>query len=392
MADVQTELRETLATRTGTDAGDWFLVFRARHGMLVVLRELARLHGEGSIVTQLLTCCTAVDPIIAAGLHPLYGDVSAKTLSLDAGTLPTDPSVMGIVDQHTFGYIDVASSRALRKAADERGAVLLEDCAHCVGRLATDDDDMPYADFSFHSFGVEKMLPTYFGGAVWVNPRMKDTQLHDAVAAALSSLPEPAGKLAKAMRSYRTQIRALNHMPAKLAHGLRERMVAHGSFEPAIAQGEMAGEVAHEPMRMDAWSCEQVIGPLEALPTSLDLRVAALDTYARELADVHGVKVSRTLVGSGQPLLRLAVNLPTNKEADDAIAGIAAAGLYAVPWYRPLLYPGVSDPRIYGYDGSLGTLPNTAALTRGTVALPCDLSPARVHDVAKALRGAVVSR
>ena len=131
----------------------------------------------------------------------------------------------------------------------------------------------------------------------------------------------------------------------------------------------------------------------QALPESRRrLRVAALDTYARELADVHGVKVSRSLVGSGQPLLRLAVNLPTNKEADDAISRIAAAGLYAVPWYRPLLYPGVSDPDVYGFDGSLGGLPNTAALTRGAVALPCDLSPARVHDVAKALRGAVVTR
>ena len=392
MADVQTELRETLATRTGTNADDWFLVFRARHGMLVVLRELVRLHGAGAIATQLLTCCTAVDPIIAAGLTPLYGDVSTKTLSLDAGILPADPAVMGIVDQHTFGYIDIKSSRALRAAADDRGAVLLEDCAHCVGRMAADEDDVPFADFSFHSFGVEKMLPTYFGGAVWVNPRMADKQLHDAVVDALSSLPEPTGKLAKAMRSYRTQIRTLNHMPAGLARGLREHMVARGSFEPAIAQSEMAGEVAHEPMTMNAWACEQVMGPLKALPSSLDLRVAALDTYARELADVHGVKVSRSLVGSGQPLLRLAVNLPTNKEADDAISRIAAAGLYAVPWYRPLLYPGVSDPDVYGFDGSLGGLPNTAALTRGAVALPCDLSPARVHDVAKALRGAVVTR
>ena len=386
MTMAQDELRELLAKRTNTQAQDWFLVYRARHGMLVVLRELCRQRGAGAVITQLLTCCTAVDPIVAAGLRPVYGDVSPETLALDPLALPQTTATHAIVCQHTFGFIDQASTEALRAAAHAQGALLLEDCAHCVGRLATDSQGAPLADVSFHSFGVEKMLPTYFGGAVWVNPELSDHGLREALVAALGSLPVPTGKLARAMRSYRTQIRVLNHLPRPLAHALRGLWTKVGAFEPAIAGREMAGAVAHEPMGMDDWACEQVLGHLRELPQVQGTRVSALEAYRAELEDASGLRVPAAMLKSGQPLLRLAVNLPDDEAADRALAAVNALGLYAVPWYRPLLFPGVSDADAYGYDPALPGLPNTAALARGAVALPCDLTNDQVREVVQTLR------
>ncbi|MDN6272133.1 MAG: hypothetical protein L0J23_05590, partial [Bifidobacterium crudilactis] len=69
------ELRQELAKRTASNAEDWFLVFKARYGMQLVFDVLRELYGPGSACTQLYTCCTAVDPILAAGLTPAYGDV-----------------------------------------------------------------------------------------------------------------------------------------------------------------------------------------------------------------------------------------------------------------------------------------------------------------------------
>ena len=60
---------------------------------------------------------------------------------------------------------------ALARAAHGAGALLIEDCAHCVGRMATDSSDIPLADVSVHSFGVEKMLRTSFGGAICASRR-----------------------------------------------------------------------------------------------------------------------------------------------------------------------------------------------------------------------------
>ena len=54
-------LRRQLAERTGTCAKDWYVVFKPRYGMEVVFEVLRELRGGGSVVTQLMTCCTAVD-------------------------------------------------------------------------------------------------------------------------------------------------------------------------------------------------------------------------------------------------------------------------------------------------------------------------------------------
>ena len=389
MTTVGPSLRETLARRTGTRAEDWHLVFRARHGMLVVLRELKALRGEGSVVTQLLTCCTAVDPIVTAGLRPVYADVDAQTMAVDPQTLPDVADLRAIVCQHTFGYIDQAQTAELRRRAHEAGALLLEDCAHCVGRLATDDGATPLADVSFHSFGVEKMLPTYFGGAVYLNPNMADGELRQRIEDALRALPEPTGCLSRAMRSYRTQIRVLNHLPRPLARGLRATLTNLRLFEPAISELEMAGGVAHEPLAAGAWAQQAVAGPLAELPASEELRVRALQAYARELAGIEGVRTSEAMLGSGQPLLRLPLNVCDDATADRVIAAIGAQGLYAVPWYRPLLYPGVTDDAAYGYDRSLAGLSRTAELARGAVALPCDLTDEQVAAVVRAIRSVV---
>lgn len=389
MTTAEASLRETLAQRTGTRAEDWHLVFRARHGMLVALRELKAVRGEGSVVTQLLTCCTAVDPIVAAGLRPVYADVDAQTMAVDPQALPDVADLRAIVCQHTFGYIDRAQTTELRRKADEAGALLLEDCAHCVGRLATDAEGRPLADVSFHSFGVEKMLPTYFGGAVYLNPHMSDATLRQRLADALQALPEPSGRLARAMRSYRTQIRVLNHLPRPLARGLRAALTRAGLFEPAISGLEMAGGVAHDPMAAGAWAETSVAGPLAALPAGEELRVHALGAYARELEGIADIRTSELMLGSGQPLLRLPLNMPTDAMADELLGAIGALGLYAVPWYRPLLYPGVTDEAAYGYDRSLAGLPRTAELARGAVALPVDLTDEQVDSVAQAIRSVV---
>ena len=75
-----------LAELTGTETVDWFPTFKARQGMRVAFGALAARDGaRREVATQLFTCCTAVGPIVAAGLAPVYGDISAETLAFGAG-------------------------------------------------------------------------------------------------------------------------------------------------------------------------------------------------------------------------------------------------------------------------------------------------------------------
>ena len=159
-------LRRQLAERTGTCAKDWYVVFKARYGMEVVFEVLRELRGGGSVVTQLMTCCTAVDPIVAAGLVPHYGELSERTLALDPARLPLVSDLRAVVLQHSFGIIERKGDWRLADAAHAAGAVLVEDSAHCLARLSRGNEGKPLADVSVHSFGVQKMVQTYFGGAV----------------------------------------------------------------------------------------------------------------------------------------------------------------------------------------------------------------------------------
>ena len=186
-ADTPSDLavRQMLAARSGTRPEDWHLTFKARQAMRVACDAIATAGGR-EVATQLFTCCTAVDPITSAGLVPRFCDIDPDTLAIPT-TLAGEPSAVML--QHTCGLMAPEADAALASTARARGAVVLEDCAHCVGRLAVDAEGKPLADLSFHSFGVEKMLPTHFGGAVWVNPGFAATSLGADVVARLEELP-----------------------------------------------------------------------------------------------------------------------------------------------------------------------------------------------------------
>lgn len=382
-----------LAERTGTDTGDWYPVFKARQGMRVAFDALAARGGaRREVATQLFTCCTAVDPIVSAGLVPTYGDISPRTLALDADAAPVGERTAAVVLQHTFGMRDAVADAALRDRAHDSGAILLEDCAHCAGHLGTDESGAPVADVSVHSFGVEKMLPTHFGGAVWVNPRMADVPLAADIRARLAALPELEGTRARAARHYLTQIRVLNHLPHGLSHALREGLRERGLFEPAIAPVELAGGLASEPALPSQWVADRAFWALKAAPADEGVRSEAAHAYGEALAELpdapgDGAWASRCGLADGLPLLRVGLFLGDAASADAAVSRLCAAGHYSVPWYRPLLFPGVTDERAYGLPDGLAAalegLPVTRACSKGAVCLPTDVSPEVVREVVR---------
>lgn len=406
-------IRELLAARTGTKAGEWYLVFKARLGMKVVFDVLAEEASAGfgasgaatnceaqgtdaaasegnaaapaknEVVTQLFTCCTAVDPIMAAGLVPAYGDIDADTLALDAEGLPVGERTCAVVVQHTCGLMSDADE-ALAATARERGALVLEDCAHCVGRLATGADGKPLADLSFHSFGVEKMLPTHFGGAVWVSPEFAATPVGARVTAKLAALPQIDARLAKAARSYLNQMRMLNHMPANLAHGLRKRLTSSGKLEPAVAPTELAGAVSGEPACPDAWVCETALGALASLDANERQRVEAVAAYGEALREVPGVTVpAAALAADAGPLLRFPVFMRDEKTADAVVSAVCAAGHYTVAWYRTPLAPGITDAAAFGVGEGYGNWPQTMWACERAVSLPTDVTPEDARAIAR---------
>ena len=381
-------LREELARRTGTRAGEWHLVLKARYGMLAAFEAIRRTHGDGSVVTQPYTCCTAVDPIVASGLTPVYADLSPRSLALDAARLSLPADVRAVVLQNTYGIVDATDADALARVAHGAGALLVEDCAHCVGRMAKDSSGAPLADVSVHSFGVEKMLRTSFGGAIWVSPRMEGG-LRAAISS-LDALPAPTAARRRAMRLYRNEIRVLNRLPRGAARGLRGVLERLGLFEPAVSDAERAGRVSGTPAAPDEWASARALEALSSADARLSQRSAAVRAYGAALLAAPlsapaeaPVEVPLAVTGGfDQPLLVFPVFLATAERADRAVRDVCAAGFYARPWYRPLLYPGAADPAAYRLPEE-GALPVTERCSAGAVALPTDVSPEDAARIAE---------
>uniref|UniRef100_UPI0020289BD3 DegT/DnrJ/EryC1/StrS family aminotransferase n=1 Tax=Actinotalea sp. C106 TaxID=2908644 RepID=UPI0020289BD3 len=282
--DPHLEVTGALADRTGTSPADWFLVFKARYGLQVVFEALAAARGAGDVVTQAFTCSTAVDPILVAGSRPVYADVTPDSVAIDAGRLVVPASAHAVVLQHTFGIVDTRNAARLRESARVAGALLVEDAAHCAGRMATGPDGAPLADVSIHSFGVEKMLPTRFGGAVWVSPDLPDPRLRARLAGDLAGLPQIGARLDLATRSYRTQVRVLNRVPGAVGRGARHALTAAGVFEPAIARVESRGGLPYRPMAPSDWVSAQAAAALADLGDVEAARTAVVRAYLGELA------------------------------------------------------------------------------------------------------------
>ncbi|RHF39153.1 DegT/DnrJ/EryC1/StrS family aminotransferase [Collinsella intestinalis] len=341
-------IAEIMAEKTGTSPDDWYCVYRAREGMQVVFESIRAHEGSGEVLTQLLTCCTAVNPIIAAGLIPVYGDISRDTASLDPRRLPESTSLRAIVLQHTYGIVDASDSRDLVRAAHSLGALVIEDCAHGVTRMATDEQGVPVADFSIHSFGVEKILHTQFGGAVWVNPGLSKGEVARDVRDRLGALRPAGAYLTGLTGTFLFWNRVFNHLPGCVARPLRRVVTAARLFEPAVSDAERMGQMDHAPMRPSEKISRRVVAAFEDLDSDYESRSRVVSIYHQAFSGISGVgSFSAADEFGAQPLLKFPILVEGPMIADAITRACCAAGYYTSTWYRPELGPGVIDPCTY---------------------------------------------
>ncbi len=379
-------LKNLLASRSGTSAEDWFLVFKARYGMEAVFSAVRATVGPGNVATQIFTCATAVNPILAAGLTPRYSEIDPDTFALAPTAFGVRADDRAAVIQNTFGVIDDESARVLGEVARTNGLVVVEDSAHAVGRFARGVDGRPVADVSVHSFGVEKLLPTKFGGAIWLNPHTRDegytTEVRAAMVSALTALPAPSGKQAFAAKSYRNQLRILTRVPGGLGRRLRTMLVNAGLFDPPISEQESRGR-QRQPVGISPWVAQQAVAALESVADIESQRESAVQVYVREL---EGVVTIPAAVSRGGAFVRFPFYVSSAQQAEDMITDLSRAGVPAGRWYRPALFPGAHDPQVYNYaPGSSELRVSEDAIAR-VVNLPTNVSEQRALEIVQLVR------
>lgn len=392
------ELKELLAKRTGTDSCDWHLTFRAREAMQVVFEDVRKIHGDGSVILQPFTCSTVPEAVLASGMDLCYADISRQTLSIDAEGLKHGKDTSGasgnahsVILQHTFGIVDNEKSAAIRSLADRYGMLLVEDSAHCAGRMASDSDGKPLADVSVHSFGVEKILPTQFGAAVWINPDMKDRLLHDAITDHFNALPATDANASASVSSYITRFRILSHLPSAVRKPLRDRWIRTHRFIPAVAETELSGKTVLDPSVPDDRVMKRVLDAFRDIDLNENQRKSAAELYRKAFTDAASAFTvpASVLTGDSQSLLWFPLTCCSNEDAMKIHDALNKAGIYNSTWGRPLLFPGVADDEIFRFNDAVSGCPVSKKCSDCIVLLPTDKDPQQVSEIIKTVRQAI---
>lgn len=340
-------LKQQLAAISGTDYQSWFLVSRARYGMELVLRALADTRGRGEVITQPLTCITAVNPILYAGHTPVYCDIKQDNLSIDTKLLPEliTKTTRAIIVQHSFGMpADVAG---LPQGTNR--PVIVEDSAHRLGFIAR-LDKKPVADISIHSFGAEKLLSTRFGGAVWVNPEMQDKELRNYLVTSLQQLQSMRLITSLKVRAYPPLNGILNRLPTRLSKFTRKALMTTKLLYSPIVPTELAAgkpETAQLPSKS---TVRAVLKELEEFEANLQARSGATGVYVQATASSQFTHtVPKAALDANLPCIRFPILLDRSIDADEIFWRLRAQGYGAGKWYRPLLFPGPKSYATYSY-------------------------------------------
>lgn len=120
------------------------------------------------IIVNGFTCYAVYEAVKAAGLVPIFADISQTDLNFSLSTLRAldiDSRVRGIIVQNTLGNpVDIKS---IEKFAHEHHLMIVEDLAHCAGIKYPDGREAGTVGVATAlSFGKDKSIDTISGGAV----------------------------------------------------------------------------------------------------------------------------------------------------------------------------------------------------------------------------------
>ncbi len=136
----------------------------------LALRDMGIKPGE-KVLIPAYHCLSMVAPVEWAGAKPVYYRVREDaTADLEDIRSRVEPDTRAIMVTHYFGFPqDIAPIRAL---CDEKGIVLLEDCAHALFGEHGGQPLGSYGDYTIAS--PMKIFPIYDGGLLTSNRRPLD--------------------------------------------------------------------------------------------------------------------------------------------------------------------------------------------------------------------------
>ncbi len=334
----------------------------ARSGMHVLFKSL-NLEPKSEIIVQGFTCIAAINPILWAGLKPVYCDINKATLNLDIELLKTKitSQTRAIMFQHTFG--NSAGIQEVSKLCEENNILLIEDCTNTVFGKHHEQLQGSFGDASIFSFGRDKAVSGVSGGLILINNRKlveSFEQLykkikHPSTGWTYSQLIYPLvwqeikfgfsmhpaiGKLAHA---YATKLRLISRATTKKEKQAQPEKNRWNLLPNALAQ------LAHTQLK------------------DIDI----LNSHRIDLGNIYkqNAKTSLVTFEEGNVPLRYPILL---KDKAQTLKTLRSRNIYLGDWYDNPITPISTDYEKIGYI--VGSCPNSEEICKGIANLPTHIN------------------
>ncbi|HZX49694.1 MAG TPA: aminotransferase class I/II-fold pyridoxal phosphate-dependent enzyme, partial [Candidatus Paceibacterota bacterium] len=176
------ELEQKFAARLGVQHACAFN--SGRSAFLAILESLGLEKGS-EVLLQAFTCNAVPNPVMWAGLQPVYVDCNESDFNIDVEDLErkiTSKSRVVVV-QHTFGL--PADMSKVMEICQKHNLILIEDCAHALGAKYKGKEVGSFGKAAFFSFSRDKVISSVYGGMAVTSD--------DSLASKIQAFQEKAG-------------------------------------------------------------------------------------------------------------------------------------------------------------------------------------------------------
>ena len=143
-----------------------------RSSLFAILKALGEVEGLKSgdgVLLQAFTCNAVPNPVLWAGLQPIYVDCNKDDFNIDVEDLKSKISLQTkvVIVQHTYGL--PANMDKVRTVCAENKLILIEDCAHSLGAEYNGIKVGSHSKAAFFSFSRDKIISSVYGGMAVTN-------------------------------------------------------------------------------------------------------------------------------------------------------------------------------------------------------------------------------
>ena len=265
--------------------------FNSGRSCLLAIFDAIGLENGDEVIVQSYTCNAVINPILKKKGVPVYVDIGGD-LNMDVDKLPLKitPKTKVVIAQHTFGMpCDIVE---IRKICDNHGLILIEDCAHALGAMYDNRYCGSFGDFSFFSFGRDKVISSVYGGMLAINA----DKYQDKVISFRNQIAYPQKRwiVQQLLHPVITNLLVLPFYTSKIGKGVLAYSLNYGLLSRSVTNSENNGVLPdYFPKRMPNALAFLALKQVYKLERYNLWRKSVVDYYLLELRDFNGFFAGR---------------------------------------------------------------------------------------------------